>query len=132
MKEQSNAQLLKSVQEGSFHIELGPQQVNRSYLNNALAAAVDDDDDDDRNYIHVNLSEFVILFMIRSGKYPHAYRDYSDNRCSNVFDLLFAKLHDVIPEYSSLHGHIYCLHSLVSLASLSLSTVFFRLFFIID
>jgi hypothetical protein len=54
------------------------------------AAAVDDDDDDGgRNYINVNLSELVILFMIRSVKYPHAYRDYSDNKGSNVFDLLF-------------------------------------------
>jgi hypothetical protein len=85
--------------------------VNRSYLTNALTAAVDDDDD--RNNIHINLSELLILFMIRSGKYPHAYRDYSDNRGSSVFDLLFAKLHGVIPEDSSLHGHIhvYCLCS---------------------
>jgi len=53
---------------------LGSQQLNRSYLANALpaAAAAATDDDDDRNYIHINLSELVILYMIRSGKYPHA------------------------------------------------------------
>jgi hypothetical protein len=44
-KVQSNEHLFKSVQEGSVHIELGSQRLNRSYLANALAAATDDDDD---------------------------------------------------------------------------------------
>ena len=57
--------------------------------------------------------------MIRSGKCPHAYRDYSGNGGSSVTDLLFAKLHDVIPEDPRLHGHISYLHSLASLTSLS-------------
>jgi hypothetical protein len=49
---QSNAQLFKSIQERSVHIELGSQQVHRSNLADAVAA-----DDDDRNYMHINLSE---------------------------------------------------------------------------
>jgi hypothetical protein len=108
--------------------------VKRSYHANALAATnAAAADDDDRNYIHINLSELVILFMIRSGKYPHAYRDYSDNGGSTDIVLLFAKPHGVIPEDPSLHGHISCLHSLARLVSQSFfNKVFFRLFFIID
>ena len=52
---QSNAHLFKSIQEGLFHIELGSQQLNRSFFATALAAAAaTDDDDDDRNYLHIN------------------------------------------------------------------------------
>jgi hypothetical protein len=51
--------------------------VNRSNLANVAAAA-----DGDRNYMHINLSKLMILIMIMSGMYPHAYRDYSDNRGS--------------------------------------------------
>ena len=106
-KVQSNAHLFKSVQEGSVHIELGSQRLNRSYFANALAAAAaTDDDDDDRNYLHINLSGLVILYMIRSGKYPHAYRDCCSNRGSSVIALPFARLHSVIPEDPSLHSHI--------------------------
>jgi len=58
---QSNAQLFKSIQEGSVHIELGSQRLNRSYFANGLAAAAaTDDDDDDRNYLCINMSELVI------------------------------------------------------------------------
>lgn len=115
-KVQSNAHLFKSIQEGSVHIELGSQRLNRSYFASALAAAAATDDD--RNYLHINLSELVILFVIRSGKYPHSYRDYCGNRGSSVIDLLFARLHGVIPEDPSLHGNICYLHSLARLASL--------------
>jgi len=118
-KVQSNAHLFKSVQEGSVHAEFGSQRLNRSYFANALADAAATDDD--RNYLHIYLPELMILFMIRSGKYPHAYRDYCGNRGSSVIELLFARLrlHIVISEDRSLHGHISYLHSLASLASLS-------------
>jgi len=129
-KVQSNAHLFKRIQEGSVHIELESQRLNRSYFANALAAATATNDDD-RIYLHINLSELVFLFMIRSGKYPHAYRDYSGNRGSSVIDLLFARLHGVIPEDPSLHGHIPYILLQVWLAC-HLSTVFFRLFFVID
>jgi hypothetical protein len=65
------------------------------YFATALAAATATDDDDDRNYLRINLSDLVILFMIRSGKYPPAYRDYSGNRGCSVIDLLFARLHSI-------------------------------------
>jgi hypothetical protein len=93
-KVQSNAHLFKSIQEGSVHIEFGSKLLDRLYFATALAAATATDDDD-RNYLHINLSELVIFFMIRSGKYPHAYRDYSGNRGSSVIDLLFARLHSM-------------------------------------
>lgn len=50
---QSNAHLFKSIQEGLFHIEMGSQQLNRSFFASALAAATATDVDD-RNYLHIN------------------------------------------------------------------------------
>jgi hypothetical protein len=91
-KVHSNAHLFASVRERSVHVELGSQRLNRLYIANALAA-VAATDDGDRNYLRINLLELVALFMIRSGKYSHAYRDYCGNRGSSVIDLLFARLH---------------------------------------